>query len=226
MRRLPSAWGADRVGPMAIGEFYRRHIGLSHAPQSLEHWLRMPENLAAACTNGKVFCDPLGRFQKIRNDLLAFLPEDVRRLKVAVKCVSCAQTGQYNYERAARRGEAFAAQYAETKFCADLISLIYLLNKRYAPFYKWLHRGARGLPLLGREVYQRVADLLEAKSVQVKAELMEEMCAQVAAEMRRQGLSDATSPFLLDHLPSLQDGVVDEHFRQKYRLAPRLMARP
>jgi hypothetical protein len=47
-----------------------------------------------------------------------------------------AQVGQYNFVRSLKRKELFAAHYAEAQFCADVISLVFLLNRKYAPFYK------------------------------------------------------------------------------------------
>ena len=69
--------------------------------------------------------------------------------------MSAGQSGQYNFLRSLWRRDYFAAQYAETKFCADIMSLVYLLNRSYAPYYKWLLRGIAGLPILGKPVCAR-----------------------------------------------------------------------
>lgn len=84
-----------------------------------------------------------------REALLAHYPQDVRLRKIAALCITLAQTGQYNFLRSLKRGELFAAEYSAMKFCADAIALVFLLNRRYAPFYKWLHRAVRDLPILG-----------------------------------------------------------------------------
>ena len=130
----------------------------------------LPENSLAACTNGKVFRDPLGEFTEWREALLAFYPEDVRRKKIAARCMTIGQAGQYNFPRCVQRGELFAARYAETKFCADVISVVFLLNRRYTPFYKWMHRAVGDFPSLehgsvtGSAISSRNRTLRERKS--------------------------------------------------------------
>ncbi len=220
-RRRSTPWGRDRLGVSSIGDFYRRHLGLAHAPSSLEGWLRLSEQGLAACTNGRVFSDPLGRFSQVRLSFLAYPPDDVRRLRAARLCLSAGQAGQYNFSRCSARGEVFAARYAETKFAADLMALVYLLNRRYAPFYKWLHRGLAELPLLGRTAQTMVNDLLVAQTVDIKAGLIDELACLAGEELSRQGLSMASSRFLLDHVGPLQEGIGDREFAAKYRLVLR-----
>jgi hypothetical protein len=203
-----------RAGVCRTSDFFRRFTGLDHPPETLQEWLRIPEPNLATCTNGKVFSDPLGEFTRWRQALLAYYPEDIRLKKIASLCLTIAQTGQYNFLRSWKRGETFSASYSAIKFCSDAISLVFLLNRRYAPFYKWMHRAVRDLPLLGREVHARVAALIEAKTASQKADLMEALSLLLAEEIRRQGLSDAQSDFLLDHSPRVQERISDPQLRQ------------
>jgi len=43
-------------------------------------------------------------------------------------------------------GRVVAAHCALSSFMEPPISIIYLVNKRYRPFYKWMHRGMRTCP--------------------------------------------------------------------------------
>ena len=90
------------------------------------------------------------------------------------------------------------------RFCSDAMQLVFLLNRRYAPFYKWLHRAVGELPLLGPAVQAHVAVLLDDRSAATRAARMEEIAALLVTEIRRQGLSDSASDFLLDHAPLVQ----------------------
>jgi hypothetical protein len=90
----------------------------------------------------------------------------------------------------------FSASYSVVKFCADAIALVFLLNRRYAPFYKWLHRAVQDLPIMGREVHERIGALLKAVEPEKQAEIMEVVSVLLADELRRQGLSDSPSDFL------------------------------
>lgn len=203
-----------RVGVMRTSTFFMRFTGLERLPATLHEWLRIPEHALAACTNGKVFSDPLGDFTRWREALLAHYPEDVRLRKIAALCITLAQTGQYNFLRSMKRGELFAAEYSAMKFCADAIALVFLLNRRYAPFYKWLHRAVRDLPILGAPTHALVARLVKSASANERAQMMEQMAEELVAELRRQSLSDASSSFLMDHAPSVQARIVDPQLRQ------------
>jgi hypothetical protein len=198
-----------RTGVCEIGAFYRTYTGLDHVPANLGEWLSIRESSLAACTNGRIFNDPPGEFSRWRKALLDFYPEDVRLKKLASRCFTIAQTGQYNFQRSLKRKEFFAVQYSETKFCADVISLVFLMNKRYTPFYKWMHRAVGELPLLGGLIQTQIADLLACKTPDEKAAIIEKICATIISALKDQGLSDSSSTFLLDHAYRVHDRIKD-----------------
>ena len=167
-QRLQTEQGKGRVGVFEMGEFYRKFIGTSHAPKSFKAWFYLREEAASACVNGRVFFDPIGEFSHVRDELLAFYPEDVRLLKIAGLCIACGQAGQYNFMRSVKRREYFTARYAETKFCADIMSLAFLLNRRYAPFYKWRHRALLTLPTLGGFLHQKIGEVIDTSDHSLK----------------------------------------------------------
>lgn len=218
--RNVSSLGSGRVGVFEIGTFYRRFIAREQAPEKLFEWRSLPEEYLAVCTNGKVFTDPHGEFSRIRNELLAFYPEDIRLKKIAARSMSAAQAGQYNFWRSVRRAEYVAAQYAETKFIADVISIIFLLNRSYKPFYKWMHRALKDLPLLGAQAYEIIKLMVgiheyeHGRAVyEKKNNLIEEISRIIIDEFHHQGLSDAASNFLLDHGPQIQQRIHDPQLK-------------
>lgn len=211
--RRTSTWGSGRIGVSEVGAFYRALIGLERAPHSPDEWRRIPETSLAVATNGAVFVDPSGEFSRIRGHLLDFYPEDVRLKKIASRCMTIAQAGQYNLPRCAQRRELVAARCAEARFCADVLSLVFLLNRRYAPFYKWRHRAVQALPFLGDSTHRLLADLVASYGFAKKKRIVEETCAALTAGLRRQGLSDAPGDFLLDHGPQVQQRIRDPQLR-------------
>ncbi|MCK0506672.1 DUF4037 domain-containing protein [Aromatoleum anaerobium] len=212
--RSTTEWGGGRVGVLEIGAWYKQYLGHPDGPQTLFDWLRIPEKNLAACTSGRIFHDPLDEFSRRRRELLAFYPEDVRLAKIAARCMSIGQSGQYNFARALARGELFAAQYAETKFCSDLMSLVYLLNRRYAPYYKWLHRGLLALPRLGCIVHSQVTALVSSTDPNLKHACIDTLCEAVIAELRGEELTDSDSPFLVDHGPLIHERIHDPSLRR------------
>jgi hypothetical protein len=207
--RVASPGEAARTGVSDINTFYRTYLGLDHLPETLMEWLSIPERALATCTNGKVFSDPLGKFSRWRKELLDFYPEDVCLKKMASRCITAAQAGQYNFVRSLKRNDLFAVRHSEMTFCADIISLVFLLNKKYTPFYKWMHRALKELPVLGRTIYRMMADLLAEDDVQEKTVIIEKICSKIIEELRLEGYSNSKSDFLLDHAKSIHSRIKD-----------------
>jgi len=214
--RQESQFGNGRVGVLEIGEFYSRFTGIARAPVTLDEWRRIPEVNLAAATNGKVYVDPLGEFTSIRDILRGFYPEDVRLKKIASRCMTLAQSGQYNFVRCVKRKEYVAAHSAEVRFVEGAISLVFLLNRRYQPFYKWMHRALKDLPILGEDIYNRTRDLVSLHNGGSGEDLyyrrnaaIEDISQVLIEELRRQDLSDSQSGFLLDHGPVVQARIQD-----------------
>lgn len=205
-RRLrPSALSAGRVGVLGMWEFYFRFIGLDHPPGTLREWRAIPETGLAAATNGAVFRDPAGEFTAFRSALSGYYPEDLRRKKLAARCALAAQSGQYNYARCLRRGEAVAALSALAQFVDHAQAIVFLLNRRFRPYYKWAQRALRELPVLG----PKAAALLDALAEESgdKVDAIEEISALLIAEMKRQGLTEGDEDFLLPHAERIQNGI-------------------
>lgn len=141
--RNESRRGGGRVGVQEISSYYRQFIGNEQPPQSLMRWLYLPEHKLAMAVNGEVFVDPLGEFTRIRELLQVYYPEDVRIKKIAARAAVMAQSGQYNYGRCMRRGDTVAAGMALAEFVKAAVSMMYLLNKTYMPYYKWQFRGLK-----------------------------------------------------------------------------------
>jgi hypothetical protein len=207
-----SLYGEGREGVFTVGSFYRRFIGLEHPPENIAQWRLIPEVNLSIATNGEVFYDGPGEFTRFRDMLSGGYPKDLRLKKIAARCMTAAQSGQYNYPRSIKRGEAVGAFMAASEFINSAISLIYLLNNKYKPFYKWMHRGLLQLPLLGSQCYGLFTRLASAPFGE-GAYIIEEISGLIIGELRRQGLSASPSDFLLDHGPEVQSRIADERIR-------------
>lgn len=204
-----SKLGDAEDGVVMIGDFYRRHLGFPGAPQDWRQWLYTPDHAFAEATNGAVFRDDLGVFSGIRDTILNGMPEDVRRKKIAACAVFMAQSGQYNYMRCLRHGEPGAAALALDEFVRNAARMVFLLNRRFAPYYKWVFRAMRDLPKLG-ELSGKLTELLTVReSGEATLERIEAVCAEIATELRAQGLSDREDVYLEPHAFAVQSGIVD-----------------
>lgn len=218
--RKMTAEGQGRVGVLVIEDFYERLTGRAQAPERVKEWYALSESGLATAVNGEVFEDNAGVFTRIRQGFCAYYPETVRRRKIAQAAALAAQAGQYNYARLMKRGERTAAVLAEHIFMEQAMELVYLLNRKYAPFYKWMHRGIGELSVLsdtgewfsrlaclpmqdaawesGKEDYRYGLNLADEKVV-----CMETISALLVQEFHRQGLSDVQDNYLEAHVGAI-----------------------
>lgn len=208
---------AHRVGVQEIPSFFARYIGFSRPPQSVHEWRAIPETGLSVVTNGQVWQDPLGEFSSFRATLLNYYPEELRRKKLAAACALAAQSGQYNYSRCMRRNETVAAFTALSEFIIQSQKIIFLLNRRYAPYYKWTHHALCTLPVLGQTIGPKLR--LLADMSQGRAGRIEEISADIIAELRKQGLSSSRSDFLLDHGYEIQSRITDPELARLHLMA-------
>ncbi len=218
-RSSVSPVGGSRHGVITIEAFYSRFLGAPNAPGSIERWLYIPPSALASASNGEVFADGLGKFSAVREALLEGYPEDIRRKKLAAHTVFMAQAGQYNYSRCVARGELGAAQLAVFEFVKHAISAIYLLNKKYEPFYKWAYRGLRALPILGH-IGDSLQFLTESENTpklfDIKSAIIEDISALLCDVFKVQGLSEAICTDLEKHAYSILDSIRNPTLRNMH----------
>ena len=215
--RSRSEYGA-RIGVMTCGEFYSGLIGAPEGPRTINEWIRVPEENIAMTVNGDVFFDGAGDFTKTRGYLLKYYPEDIRLKKIAAKCMALAQTGQYNHERVAKRGDSVTLQTVLSRFTDNAIALVFLLNKVYRPYYKWAFRALKDLPILGNEVASLLLHLVEVggfddETFSKQRQIIEEMCVLLVNELRAQDLSCSDDRFLAPHGEEVMLRIEDDFLR-------------
>lgn len=230
--RLTSARGGGRVGVFEIEAFYSRFIGMEQPPKSLMRWLHLPEDKLAAAVGGAVFEDGLGEFSAIREALRKYYPEDVRIKKIAARAAKMAQSGQYNYGRCMRRGDTVAAMLALDEFVRQAISMVYLLNRTYMPYYKWMFRGMENFQILP-EVAEKIRELSVmgdtsemwkppfppgwnpyVNQLDPRVGRIEEICQAVVGELRKQGLTDSRDAFLEAHTWEIMKRIQDSELKK------------
>ena len=191
------------VGVFRIGEFYEQLIGLADVPSTQNQWLFLEDYQLASATNGKVFRDDLGEFTRIRNGILKYYPEEVRIKKIAREATLMAQSGQYNYNRMFGRGEKVTADIALAEFLKHTMSMIYLLNRRFAPLYKWMHRGLQEMKVL-TEIRDILTALVELPNGDERIpDMIELIVAMIIKEMKKQGLTSGEDNYLEHHTDNI-----------------------
>ena len=220
-RGLLSPVGGSRHGVLRTGEFFQRLIGAPDGNLELLQWLALPEQSLAEATNGEVFFDHFGEVTYIR-DNLHYFPEDIRRKRLAGHLLLMAQSGQYNYMRCMKHGEPAAAQLAAVEFVKSTLSVLFLLSRRYQPYYKWVFRALRELPE-GSELASSLECLLSTGNSEVQAEtragMIEELSASAVSMLRAQNLTVQPGNDLERQAYAVNDSIRDGELRNMNILA-------
>lgn len=211
--------GADRIGIIETGNFYSRYIGNEQPPQSLMRWMMLPEDMLSKVTNGKVFEDNLGEFTRLRTSLARY-PEDIRIKKIAARAAKIGQSGQYNYYRLMKRGDGVGVSLSVDEFLRAVMSMMYLLDGRYCPYYKWMYQGLVAYGIMPETT--KKLDLLVSKTAGVdvsahankeKGDIIESICEDLLREIKAQGLTWGNESFLETHAERIMSCIEDEAIR-------------
>ncbi len=214
-------YGKNHFGVMKISDFFRPLTGSAGAPESDGQWLYTPEFTLAAAVNGEVFRDDLGVFTGIREKIKSGMPADVRLKKIAARAIGMAQSGQYNFSRCISHGERGAASLAKTEFAKNCISLVYLLNGSFAPFYKWALRGMKSLDLLS-DTAEALEELLCSETHAAQSAVIEDIAGEFADYFRQSGLSVCRDDFLEMHAYEIQNKIKNPDIRNMHIMEPGL----
>ena len=212
--------GGNRRGVIRLGDFLEARTGSRDGTLSLDRWLRLEEQYLAEIVNGELFWTGDGTFAALR-DRLSRQPADVRCKKLAGNLLLMAQAGQYNYGRCLAHGEPAAAQLAAAEFVRHAIAVIFLLNERYLPYYKWQFRALRTLPLLAEEA-ETLELLLTTDNgrsmARAKQDMMENLASVVITALQDQSLTEAVCGDLEKHAYSVNDHISDPALRNAHVL--------
>lgn len=212
-RQLLSPAGGSRLGVIRLEDFMFSKTGTKNGNLSEADFLRIPEFYLAEVTNGKIFYDGYGEFTKIRQKL-AYMPENARLKKIAGNLILCCQAGVYNFERILKRKDYAGAQLALFEYCKSVINLIFLLNKKYLPFYKWQFKALRNLENLS------LADSLEflissdnEKNSELKLQVVNDINSLIVKQLKAQNLTDINCDDLEKHAYAVNDKITNNALR-------------
>ena len=213
--------GGARTGVIRMEDFFRDKTGSPSGQLTAAEWLRLPSASAGEAVNGEVFADPYGEFSRIREEL-RHMPRDIRLKRLAGHLLTMAQSGQYNYQRCLDHGEEGAAQLAAFAFVRSAVSVLFLLNDRYEPFYKWAFRALRTLPVLPELEPLLTGIITKPNDPETSFEKyteIEETASAVIGVLMDQGLTKATCGDLEKHAYSVNDGIADAGIRNMHILS-------
>lgn len=214
-RSIVSPVGGRRNGVIRTNEFYMNKIGCTDGKLSIHDWLTIPESYLFEATNGEIFFDNCGEFSEIRSRIMN-MPEDIRLKKLAGNLLLMGQSGQYNYGRCLLHGETGAAQLAVIEYVNAAMKTVFLLNKKYMPYYKWSFRAMRDL-----ELFSTFSDSFEylltsendSKTAETKTEVIEDIASIIIGYLIDNEMTKAVCGDLEKHAYSINDSIADPNIR-------------
>jgi len=220
-RNRDVSFDTGRHGVVRVADFFLSKVGEAEGKLSLEQWLTLPEHYLLEATNGKIFRDDLGIVTDIRKRL-AYFPEDVRLKKLAGALMLAEQSSNYNYERLLSRGDTAAAQLSIYEYTKKVMSVIFLLDRRYKPFYKWQFRALSDSPRFAF-LREDLESLLTTGNTLVEAvekrSRIRTINSCLGEEIRAQGLSDYDGLHLDSFAYCINGKIADVDLRNRHILA-------
>ena len=175
-------------------------------------FLAIREENLAVMVNGEVFRDDLGMFTSIREYVKGYYPEKVWRLRLSQSLHEFSQYAQSNYPRMMARKDAVTANMCVGKAIESAMDIAHLLNRTYAPYYKWKKKSLERLSKL-QEMIPVLEELVTIPSQSMAWEnvsydasvvnrtdrivcLFEQIAGIILRELKEQDLVDGNDTFL------------------------------
>ena len=145
VRRLPETFqGYSTCGAFVdrgiridtLRAFAWRHLAYDlDQPLTAADWLTFPSAALLELTAGAVFYDPVGELSALRQSL-AYYPHDVWLYLLAAGWQRIGQE-EHLMPRAGSVGDELGAGLIGARLVRDMMSLCFLMERRYAPYPKW-----------------------------------------------------------------------------------------
>jgi hypothetical protein len=175
-RGWPTRYGWDdvpvshHVEVVPLRDWIAEHIGFDPRDGvELAHWLATPQQLLLEVTRGAVHHDPVGDLAAVQ-EALAWYPDEVWLWLVACQWRRIDQEEPF-VGRAAEVGDELGSRIVAARLVRDLVRRAFLLERRYAPYSKWLGTGFREL-VAGTTLRDPLLDVLAATDYTAREEAL------------------------------------------------------
>jgi hypothetical protein len=138
-----------RVTITTAGAWLKERLGIeSTSEMTAATWLTVPEQRFLEVASGRVFHDDMGEITAIRENLVWY-PDDVWRYRMAAQWQRIDQLEPF-VGRCGELGDDLGSQLVAMTLVKDVMKLAFLMERRYAPYAKWLGTAFGSLDLAGK----------------------------------------------------------------------------
>jgi Domain of unknown function (DUF4037) len=174
-----------------VGQFFAMHLGFDPGDRiTVADWLLTPTQILATLTRGAVFHDPDGELAAYRRRL-AWYPDDVWRYALAAGWLKVGQDEAF-VARTGGTGDDLGSRLVATRLARELVRLAFLVERRWAPYSKWLGRAFGELPTAA-ELGPLLAGAIGAASWRDRERLLTEAAAALGRRTDDLGLAPAVN---------------------------------
>lgn len=181
-----------RVELHTVGGYLRGRLGFDpREGVGLSDWLGTPSQLLLSVSAGAVFHDGLGQLGPVRA-ALDWYPHDVWLYLLAVQWQRIDQEEPF-VGRTAEAGDELGSRIVAARLVRDVMRLCFLIERRYAPYAKWL--GTAFLRLdCGPSLAPRLEAALAAANVGERERSLSSVYEEVASRFNALGITDPEEP--------------------------------
>ena len=175
-----------------LGEWLVDWLGFDpRAGMTYADWLATPQQLLLQVTAGGVFHDGLEELGPLR-EALRWYPDDVWVWLLACQWRRLDQEEPF-VGRTAEVGDELGSRIVAARLARDIIRLCFLLERRYAPYSKWLGTAFRTLDAAAA-VGPALEAALAASSFAAREEALTEAVEELARRHNALGITDEVEP--------------------------------
>ena len=168
VQRSPDTSPAHNLEIWTVRDYFVRYLGCDpYAETRGADWLTFSEHKLLAVTSGRVFHDGLGELETIRAKL-HYYPDDVWLYMLAAQWEKISEE-QVFVGRAGYAGDDLGSMLIAARQVRNLMKLCFLLERRYAPYSKWLGT-AFGRLACARELSPIFMHVLQSADWEVRQE--------------------------------------------------------
>jgi hypothetical protein len=193
-RGWPTRYGWDDVAVthhvevVALRDWLLARLGFDpREGMELVHWLATPQQLLLEVTRGGVHHDPEGELTAVR-DALAWYPQEVWVWLLACQWRRIDQEEPF-VGRTAEVGDELGSRIVAARLVRDLVRLAFLLERRYAPYSKWLGSAFRELAA-AKTLAPALTDVLGATAYPEREEALVRAVQAAASLHNASGVTD------------------------------------
>jgi len=182
--RHPIRISSGRVNHMVqvytVRSLFKSRLGFDLKRRiTIADWLSFPQQRLLELTSGEVYYDGLGQLIKARQRF-EYYPKDIWLYMMAAQWTRISQEEAF-VGRAGHVGDELGSQIVAARLVREIVKLSFLLERRYAPYSKWLGTAFSRLTI-ANELAPVLRRVMLAKTWKTREKWLSEAYAIIATQ--------------------------------------------